>query len=114
MRPLLLAAAFAVAACQGRQYAASEPTNRGQPPMESELVAIEFSGSKPSLDGLAAEAARLGWRIDTRTARALRILPPPNYEPGQFGILLDRIEALGLTDIGLRLIGPNGPVGPEG
>lgn len=82
--------------------------------MESELVAVEFRGSERSLDRLAVEAGRLGWRVEARTARSLRILPPPNYEPSQFGILLDRVDALGLTDIGLRLIGPNGPVGPEG
>ena len=82
--------------------------------MKSELVALEFSGSERSLDRLAAEAVRLGWRVDTRGKRALRILPPPDYEPSQFGVLLDRIGRMRLTDIGLRLIGPNGPIGPEG
>jgi hypothetical protein len=82
--------------------------------VESELVAIEFSGSKRSLDQLAMESARLGWRVDRHDAEALRILPPPNYEFSQFKSLIDRIEQLGLSDIGLRLIGPNGPVGPEG
>ena len=82
--------------------------------MGSELVAIEFSGSKRSLDRLAMESARLGWRVDSHDARSLRILPPPNYEFSHFKSLIDRIEQLGLSDIGLRLIGPNGPVGPEG
>lgn len=83
--------------------------------VDSELVAIEFSGSRRSLERLAAEAARIGWRIDARTETSLRILPPPDYDPDRhFALLLNRIEAMGLADIGLRLIGPNGPVGPEG
>jgi hypothetical protein len=80
----------------------------------SELVAVEFTGSARSLDRLAAEVVRLGWRIETHNARGLRILPPADYDPSRFGLLLERIERLGITDIGLRLIGPNGPVGPEG
>ena len=85
-----------------------------QTPMKSELVALEFSGSRRSIDKLEAEAVGLGWRVESRAARALRILPPPAYEPSQFGLLLERIERMGLNDIGLKLIGPNGPVGPEG
>ena len=82
--------------------------------MKSELVAVEFSGSKPSLDRLAEAATALGWKVDGHSAGSLRILPPANYDPDQFGLLLERIEELGISDIGLRLIGPNGPVGPEG
>ena len=83
--------------------------------MNSELVAVEFSGSRRSIDRLTEAAESLGWRVDVRAERSLRILPPPDYDPDRhFGPLLERIEALGLRDIGLRLIGPNGPVGPEG
>ena len=82
--------------------------------MQSELIAVELTGSEGSLDRLSAEVVRLGWRIDQRTPDTLRITPPANYEPSQFGRLLERINALGISDIGLRLIGPDGPVGPEG
>ena len=114
-RAIQLGALLLAASCGVAPSNAIEQNAREEAPMESELVAVEFSGSKRSLDRLAAEVARLGWRIDSRTERALRILPPPNYDPDRhFGQLLSRIEAMGLTDIGLRLIGPNGPVGPEG
>ena len=63
---------------------------------------------------MVAEVVRLGWRVDLRSAGALRMLPRRIYEPSQFGALLDRIEQMGIRDIGLRLIGPNGPVAPEG
>ena len=82
--------------------------------MDSGLVAVEFSGSKKSLELLAVAAEKLGWRKESLSDKSLRILPPPNYNPDQFGLLLQRIEELGISDIGLKLIGPNGPVGPEG
>ena len=83
--------------------------------MENGLVALEFSGSRQSLDRLAEASTGLGWSVESKSREALRILPPPNYDPDRhFGPLLERIEALGITDIGLRLIGPDGPVGPEG
>jgi|GEM_PF-3716400 len=110
-----LVALLLAASCGATLSNTIEQNIQEEAPMESELVAVEFSGSGPSLDRLAAEAARLGWRIDSRTEGGLRILPPPNYDPDRhFGQLLSRIEAMGLTDLGLRLIGPNGPVGPEG
>ena len=112
-RPLL-GLLLLVDACGSPLSSPPAETHEEKSAVESELVAIEFSGSKRSLDRLAAESARLGWRVDRRDTRSLRILPPANDEFSQFKALIDRIEQLGLTDIGLRLIGPNGPVGPEG
>jgi hypothetical protein len=107
-------ALISLVACGGPASSGSAQAHNEASSTQSQLVAVEFSGSERSLDRLATEVVRLGWRVDSRSARALRILPPPNYEPSQFGTLLDRIEQMGIRDIGLRLIGPNGPVGPEG
>lgn len=116
IKGLLAVSALVLATCGSAQPANSGPDRNqtNEAPMESGLVALEFNGSRRSLDRLAPEAVRLGWRIDTRTDRSLRLLPPPDYDPDRFGLLLARIEALGIGDVGLRLIGPNGPVGPEG
>jgi hypothetical protein len=114
MKQTMLGIAISLTACGGPAPSDTAKTHNGEPAVQSELVAVEFSGSERSLDRLAAEVVRLGWRVDSRSARALRILPPPNYEPSQFGALLERIDRMGIRDIGLRLIGPNGPVGPEG
>ena len=83
--------------------------------MDGGLVALEFSGSRQSLDRVAEAGTELGWRVESKTDKSLRILPPSNYDPDKhFGPLLQRIEEVGARDIGLKLIGPNGPVGPEG
>jgi hypothetical protein len=115
MKQTILGVAFSLAACGSSPASSSSAqAHNEEPAVQSQLVAVEFSGSGHSLDRLATEIVRLGWRVDSRSAHALRILPPPNYEPGQFGTLLDRIEQMGIRDIGVRLIGPNGPVSPEG
>jgi hypothetical protein len=114
-RSPLLGVLFLAASCGAAPINAVAQNAQEEASVNSELVAVEFRGSRRSLDRIASEAASLGWRIDVRDERALRILPPPNYDPDRhFGPLLDRIGRMGLTDIGLRLIGPNGPVGPEG
>ena len=114
IRPLCFCAALVVAACGSAETVNSEASSEEGTSMESSLVAVEFSGSKRSLNRLAEAASELGWKVDNHSERSLRVLPPANYDPDQFGILLGRIEELGISDIGLRLIGPNGPVGPEG
>ena len=102
-------------ASYGQAQTADPPkSNQQEKQMNSGLIAVEFSGSKKSLERLADAAVKLGWRVDSHADKSLRILPPPNYDPAQFGLLLQRIEQLGISDIGLKLIGPNGPVGPEG
>ena len=115
MKASLVAGFLLAASCSAAPSNAIAQNTQEEAPVNSELVAVEFSGSTRSLDRLATAAASLGWRIDVRSERLLRILPPPNYNPDRhFGPLLEQIEAMGLTDFGLRLIGPNGPVGPEG
>jgi hypothetical protein len=111
---LNLGALLFTASCNAAPSNAVTQTFEEEAPVNSELVAVEFDGSSQTLDSLAVEAERLGWRIGVRTDSSLRILPPPDYDPdGHFGPLIERIEILGLADIGLRLVGPNGPVGPE-
>jgi hypothetical protein len=117
IRQIILGAVFLLSGCGADASGGAAAAENGSNAVErehSELVAVEFSGGERSLNRLAEEVVRLGWRVDSHSSHALRILPPPNYEPSQFGRLLERISELGLRDIGLRLIGPNGPVGPEG
>ena len=114
MRRLFIAVAALFAAFPNGECEAAERDGRQEQAMEPELVAVEFTGSAGSIRRLAEAISTLGWRIDARADRSLRILPPANYTSDHFGLLLDRIRQLGLRDLGLRLIGPNGPVGPEG
>lgn len=113
-KAIVLSFGLLAAACGQTPSPESESTSIGGLAVNSELVAVEFSGSKRTLETLAGETAKLGWQIDTRTSTSLRILPPANYEPSQFGRLLKLIEDRRLNDVGLLLIGPNGPIGPEG
>ena len=85
------------------------PEPNGGSTTSANLAGVEFRGSQASLDRLAEAAVELDWRVDTRTARRLVVMPPPDYEPSKFNALLERIERMGLHDLDVRMIGPYGP-----
>jgi hypothetical protein len=63
------------------------------------------------LERLQAAAASVGWG-DTRRedAGTLLLKTPPNYTPERFGELLGAFEQLGISDMGLQLLLPDGRV----
>ena len=114
IRDFLALSAIVLTACSASGPKGAPQSDKQEASVQAELVAVEFTGVEANLDCLSAEVVWLGWRIKRGTSERLRITPPSNYEPSQFGRLLERINALGISDIGLQLIGPDGPVGPEG
>lgn len=99
-----------------RALIAAETHLRGRGPDRNDgvtttanLGGVTFRGSPASIDQVARIAAALNWSIDGRLRQSLAIMPPPNYAPPAFDALLARIDAAGLHDLDIRLLGPYGP-----
>jgi hypothetical protein len=99
-----------------RALIAAETVLRGRGPDRNEgvttsanLAGVTFRGSQASIDQVARIAAVLDWYIDGRTRQSLTVMPPPNYGPRLFDLLLGRLDGLGLRDLDIRLLGPYGP-----
>jgi len=99
-----------------RALIAAETRLRGRGPDPNDgvtttanLGGVTFRGSQASIAQAASIAAELHWYIDGRRRQSLAIMPPPSYAPPVFDQLMARIDAAGLTDLDIRLLGPYGP-----
>lgn len=78
---------------------------------KSGLTAVRLIGQKHALEGMAKAAAQVRWTQSHYDAKGRLVLPvPPNYDPDDFGRLLNAIGPYTSDLQGLQMIGPHGGV----
>ena len=79
--------------------------------MKPSLTAVRLRASRPTLETVAAAAARVRWiehRYDQKGRLVLSV--PANYTPDDFGRLLQAIDPYKSDIEGLQMTGPHGGI----
>jgi hypothetical protein len=83
---------------------------------KSGLTAVRLIGQRHALEEIAKAAARVRWSESHYDAKGRLVLPvPQNYDPDDFGRLLEAIKPYSAGLQGLQMLGPHGrPVDDQG
>ena len=101
-----IAAVFGLAAC-GKSAVPTEAAEEANTP----LGFVRITASEADLDRLQKAAASAGWTEAQRDeSGALLLKAPADYNPDRFGALLEAISPLGISEMGLQLLLPDGRV----
>jgi hypothetical protein len=97
----------AVTGCGG----GNSPANGAAVEEKSGLNAVRLIGQKHTLEEIAKAAAQVRWAQSHYDAKGRLVLPvPPNYDPDDFGRLLNAIGPYTSGLHGLQMIGPHGGI----